>query len=57
MKNVILKTIMSIIGIIFIVSACLLDSENSIPFFVMIFCMGILILFLYANNFFKGIDM
>lgn len=55
MKNKILKFIVSIDVIILAISMCCLDSDSSIPFFVMILSMGFLGLFAYANNFFTSI--
>lgn len=53
MKNLILKTVMSIILFIAIVSACCLDSKTYIPFIVLAICSLILSLFAYANNMFR----
>lgn len=59
MKNKILKTTMFIIGIVFLISACCLDSENWILFLIVMVLSGsILYLFLRINEkyFLKMLD-
>jgi uncharacterized protein YacL len=52
MKNIILKTIGYIMGILFIFSVSALDSESNIPYIVCIVSAAYLALFAYANNVF-----
>lgn len=54
MKNLILKTTAFAMAMIFIISACFLDSESLVPFWI---CSGSgawIFTFFYANNFFEG---
>lgn len=52
MKNKILKFFMGIVGILFVISVCCLDSNSNIPFYVMMLTACIIALFAYANNWF-----
>ena len=52
-KNIILKSIMSVIGFICLLSACALDSPSWIPTIVFSITFGILALFAYANGWFN----
>lgn len=54
MKNFILKTTAAAMGTILILSACFLDSDSWIPFWVCMGAMAWLALFAYANNWFEG---
>lgn len=54
MKNIILKTTAYIMGILWIVSACALDSASWIPFYVCCGSGAWLVLFAYANKMFTG---
>lgn len=54
LKNFILKTISYIMGLVFILGACALDSEGTnIPFLMVVVSMMWLIPFGYANGFFE----
>lgn len=53
MKNKILKTTAAIMGILFLVSGCALDSISWIPFVVCGVSGAWLALFAYANNMFR----
>ena len=54
MKNIILKTTAWIMAAIFVISACALDSESLIPFYLCGGSAAWLILFAYANKMFYG---
>ena len=49
-KNFILKSITWVASILFLLSACALDSESMIPSIVLLVSMGWLALFIYANS-------
>lgn len=50
MKNKILKAIAYIVGTLWIISACAIDSESWIPTIVCAVCTAYLALFSYAND-------
>lgn len=51
MKNIILKTISTIMFIVFIFCACCLDSTNATPFYIgCVVSFGWLVLFMYENK-------
>lgn len=52
MRKIILKTIAAIMGILFIVSGCMLDSASWIPYIVCVISAAWLALFAYANKMF-----
>ena len=49
-KNIILKSVMSVIGFICMLSACALDSPTWIPTIVFVITFGILAVFALAND-------
>lgn len=53
MKNIILKTTAYIMGILWILSACMLDSASWLPFWVCCGSGAWLALFAYANGMFE----
>lgn len=53
MKNKVLKAIAYIVGTLWIISACAIDSESWIPTIVCAVCTAYLALFSYANNWFE----
>lgn len=55
MKNKVLKAIAYIVGTLWIISACEIDSESWIPTIVCVcaVCTAYLALFSYANNWFE----
>jgi hypothetical protein len=53
MKNKVLKAIAYIVGTLWIISACAIDSESWIPTIVCVICTVYLALFSYANNWFE----
>lgn len=52
MRKLIVKAIMYVVGFLWIVSACAIDSPSWTPFIVNAVCGAILTLFAYANNWF-----
>lgn len=54
MKNKVLITIGYLVGIMWIVSACAIDSESLAPAFINLGCTLYLGLFSYANNWWNG---
>lgn len=54
MKNKILKAIAYVVGTVWIISACEIDSESWIPTIVCAVCTAYLALFSYANDFWEG---
>lgn len=54
MKKIILKTTAAIMGILFILSGCALDSDSWIPYIVCYGSGAWLALFAYANGMFYG---
>lgn len=54
MRKIIVKTTAAIMGIAFLVSGCMLDSESWIPFIVCMISAAWLALFAYANKMFYG---
>lgn len=50
MKNKILKAIAWAVSLVWIVSACLIDSDSWIPFIVYVICEIYMVLFSYAND-------
>lgn len=55
MKNKILKALAYINGFLFLIFACALDSESSIPAIGCMVTGGWLLLFSYANNWFDDL--
>lgn len=53
MKNKILKVVTSIVGFLWLVSVCAIDSASWIPTIICAICSAYLILFAYANNWFE----
>ena len=53
MKNKVLKAIAYIVGTLWIISACAIDSESWIPTIVCAVRTAYLALFSYANNWFE----
>lgn len=49
LKNRILKSIIYFTSFLFLLSACMLDSDSYIPYIVSVACMMILIVFMVAN--------
>ena len=49
-KNIILKTVMSIVFFVCAYSVCAVDSPSWIPLIVFVITFGILVLFAYANG-------
>lgn len=49
LKNRILKSIIYSISFLFLLSACMVDSDSYIPYIVLVACMVILIVFMVAN--------
>ena len=49
LKNRILKSIIYFISFLFLLSACMLDSDSYIPYVILVACMMILIVFMIAN--------
>ena len=48
LKNRILKSIIYFISFLFILSACMVDSDSYIPYIVLVTCMVVLIIFMIA---------
>lgn len=53
-KNAILKTITAIAGLVFILSACALDSDSWLPFIALCISALWLSVFAYANGWLEG---
>ena len=49
LKNKILKSIIYFTSFLFLLSACMLDSDSYIPYVILVACMMILIVFMIAN--------
>ena len=49
LKNRILKSIIYFTSFLFLLSACMLDSDSYIPYVILVACMMILIVFMIAN--------
>ena len=49
LKNGILKSIIYFTSFLFLLSACMLDSDSYIPYVILVACMVILIVFMVAN--------
>ena len=49
LKNRILKSIIYFISFLFLLSACMLDSDSYIPYVILVACTVILIVFMVAN--------
>lgn len=56
MKNKVLKGVGYLMGIIWIISACAIDSETPVPLFLLLTSSSYLILFAYANNWFEDYE-
>lgn len=56
LKNTILITTASIAVIVFILSACALDSDSWLPFILGCASLSYLVLFAYANKMFYGME-
>ena len=49
LKNKIIKSIIYFTSFLFLLSACMVDSDSYIPYIVLVACMMILIVFMIAN--------
>ena len=49
LKNRILKSIIYFTSFLFLLSACMVDSDSYIPYVILVACMMILIVFMIAN--------
>lgn len=49
LKNRILKSIIYFTSFLFLLSACMVDSDSYIPYVILVACMLILIVFMVAN--------
>ena len=49
LKNRILKSIIYFISFLFLLSACMIDSDSYIPYVILVACTVILIVFMIAN--------
>ena len=49
LKNKILKSIIYFTSFLFLLSACMVDSDSYIPYFILVACTVILITFMIAN--------
>ena len=49
LKNRILKSIIYFTSFLFLLSACMVDSDSYIPYVILVACMVILIVFMIAN--------
>lgn len=49
LKNKMLKSIIYFTSFLFLLSACMLDSDSYIPYVILVACMVILIVFMIAN--------
>ena len=49
LKNKILKSIIYFTSFLFLLSACMVDSDSYIPYFILVACTVILIVFMVAN--------